>query len=101
MTVIIVPANQLSHSPTNVRRTSDPEADAQLDASIEANGILQNLIALPEKRKKGWYRVTGGGRRLSSVARLIERGVLPADYGVPVMILEDAANAIEVSLAEN
>jgi ParB family chromosome partitioning protein len=101
MTVIIVPANRLSHSPTNVRRTSDPEADAQLDASIEANGILQNLIALPEKRKKGWYRVTGGGRRLSSIMRLIERGVFPADYGVPVMILEDAANAIEVSLAEN
>jgi len=101
MSVIIVPANRLSHSPTNVRRTTDPEADAQLDASIEANGVLQNLIAIPEKRKKGWYRVTGGGRRFSSVCRLIERGVFPADYGVPVMILEDATNAIEVSLAEN
>jgi ParB family chromosome partitioning protein len=101
MTVIIVSANRLSHSPTNVRRSSDPEADAQLDASIEANGVLQNLIVLPEKRKKGWYRVTGGGRRLSAINRLIARGVLAADYGVPVMILDDATNAIEVSLAEN
>jgi ParB family chromosome partitioning protein len=25
----------------------------------------------------------------------------PTDYGVPVMILKDASNAIEVSLAEN
>ena len=99
--IIPVAAARLSKSPSNVRKSSDPEADAQLEASIVAHGILQNLIGLPVARKKGQYRITAGGRRLDAVHRAIEKGDLPADYELPVKVLADANDAVEISLSEN
>lgn len=99
--IILVSAAKLAKSPSNVRKTSDPEADAQLEASIIAHGILQNLIGLPVARKKGQYRITAGGRRLDAVHRAIEKGDLPADYELPVMVVADANDAVEISLSEN
>lgn len=99
--IILVPAARLVKSPTNVRKSSDPEADAQLEASILAHGILQNLIGLPVARKKGQYRITAGGRRLDAVHRAIEKGDLPTDYELPVMVVSDANDAVEISLSEN
>jgi ParB family chromosome partitioning protein len=98
---ILVPASKLSKSPTNVRKTSDPAADAQLEANIAERGIIQNLVGVPVSRKKGHYRITAGGRRLDCVHRLIEAGALDADHAVPVLVLADAKDAIEVSLSEN
>jgi ParB family chromosome partitioning protein len=99
--IILVPAGKLAKSPSNVRKTSDAEADAQLEASIVAHGVLQNLIGLPVARKKGQYRITAGGRRLDAVHRAIEKGELPADYELPVKVLADANDAVEISLSEN
>lgn len=99
--IILVQAAKLAKSPTNVRKSSDAEADAQLEASIVAHGILQNLIGLPVARKKGQYRITAGGRRLDAVHRAIEKGDLSADFELPVMVVGDASNAIEISLSEN
>ena len=99
--IILVPAGKLAKSPSNVRKTSDAEADAQLEASIVAHGVLQNLIGLPVARKKGHYRITAGGRRLDAVHRAIEKGELPADYELPVKVLADANDAVEISLSEN
>lgn len=99
--IILVPAAKLAKSPSNVRKSSDAEADAQLEASIVAHGILQNLIGLPVARKKGQFRITAGGRRLDAVHRAIEKGDLPADYELPVKILADANDAVEISLSEN
>ena len=98
---ILVPASKLSKSPTNMRRTSDPAADAQLEANIAERGILQNLVGIPVARKKGHYRITAGGRRLDAVHRLIAAGKLAADHPVPVLVLGDASEAIEISLSEN
>lgn len=98
---ILVPASRLTKSPTNVRKTSDPAADAQLEANIAEKGIIQNLIGVPVSRKKGHYRITAGGRRLDAVHRLIEKAVFDGDYLVPVLALADAKDAIEISLAEN
>ena len=42
-----IPLNKLAPSPRNVRRRSDPAADAELKASIAARGLLQNLIVKP------------------------------------------------------
>jgi ParB family chromosome partitioning protein len=98
---ILVPASKLTKSPTNVRKTSDPTADAQLEANIAERGIIQNLVGLPVARKKGHFRITAGGRRLDSVHRLIAAGRLDADYPVPVLVLADARDAIEISLSEN
>jgi len=99
--IILVSAAKLARSPSNVRKTSDPEADAQLEASIVAHGVLQNLIGLPVARKKGQYRITAGGRRLDAVHRAIEKGDLPAEYELPVKVLADANDAVEISLSEN
>lgn len=89
-------------SDLNVRTESDPDADAELEALIgEAGFVLQNLIGTAIKRKKEHYSIFGGGRRLASVHHLIEKGKLPADFSVPVMVLPDAKDAIELSLAEN
>ena len=98
---ILVPASRLTKSPTNVRKSSDAAADAQLQANIAERGIIQNLVGVPVARKKGHYRITAGGRRLDCVHRLVEAGVLDADYSVPVLVLADASDAIEISLSEN
>ena len=54
---ILVPASKLTKSPTNVRKSTDPAADAQLEANIAEKGIIQNLIGVPVARKKGQYRI--------------------------------------------
>lgn len=99
--IIFVRAANCTKSPSNVRKSSDPEADAQLAANIAANGVIQNLVALPVARKKGHYRIFAGGRRLDGVHANIEAGVFPADYDIPVKVLKDARDAIEISLSEN
>lgn len=99
--ILYVAAAACTKSPSNVRKRSDPTADAQLEANIEAKGVIQNLIGVPVARKKGHYRITGGGRRLDRVHNLIARGVFPPDYVVPVMVMKSASDAIETSLSEN
>ena len=47
-----IPMNKLVQSPRNVRRHSDPAADAELKASIAAHGLLQNLIVRPAAKGK-------------------------------------------------
>lgn len=99
--ILFVKAAHCSKSPSNVRKSSDPEADAQLAANIAANGVIQNLVALPVARKKGHYRIFAGGRRLDCVHANIAAGIFPADYEIPVKVLKDARDAIEISLSEN
>lgn len=98
---ILVPATHLTKSPVNVRKRTDPRADAELEASISGHGLIQNLVGVPVSRKKGHYRITAGGRRLDAIHRLIEKGTLPADYEVPVFVLAKAKDGREISLAEN
>ena len=99
--VIFVPASRLTVAPTNVRKRTDPVADEELKTSILAKGIIQNLVGLAIPRKKGEYRITAGGRRLRQVHALIEEGKLDADYAVPVLVLADKNDAVEISLIEN
>ncbi|CAN5398988.1 hypothetical protein BH11PSE5_BH11PSE5_26180 [soil metagenome] len=98
---ILIPATHLTKSPVNVRKRTDPRADAELEASIAGHGLIQNLVGVPVSRKKGHYRITAGGRRLDAIHRLIEKGTLPADYEVPVLVLAKAKAGREISIAEN
>lgn len=98
---ILVPAANLEKSPANARKNSNPQADAMLAANIAERGVLMNLVGVPVARKKGHYRITAGGRRLAAVHLLIEQGVFPADYALPVLVLKNADDAVEVSLTEN
>ncbi|SER14911.1 ParB/RepB/Spo0J family partition protein [Sphingobium sp. YR768] len=98
---ILVPATHLTKSPVNVRKRTDPRADAELEASIAGHGLIQNLVGVPVSRKKGHYRITAGGRRLDAIHRLIEKGTLPPDHEVPVLVLANSKDGREISLAEN
>lgn len=99
--ILYVKAANCSKSPLNVRKSSDPEADAQLKANIAERGVIQNLIGLPVPRKKGHYKITGGGRRLEQVHGLQADGVFGPDYEIPVMVMPNAGDAVSDSFAEN
>ena len=101
MTIQMIPLNKLRLSPHNVRKTGAEDRLGELVANIEANGVLQNLIGGVSK-KKGFFEIFAGGRRLRALNRLAEAGQLPKDVGVPVKVLDQSAQgAGETSLAEN
>lgn len=92
----VAPFSQLRLSPLNVRQVS-PTAVAELEASIEANGLLQNLVVYEED---DLFYVVAGGRRFTAMQNLKKRKAIPAAYPVPVRVVSKA-EAVEVSLQEN
>src|ERR1700733_1307698 len=97
-----IPLNKLVLSPTNVRKTPSTAAeDAELEASIRARGILQNLIVHPAPvDRKDIYEVDAGGRRLKVLQKLAAEGVIADYHPVPCLVREPAAS-LETSLMEN
>ena len=94
-----IPLSQLVLSPANVRKTPATAAeDAELEASIRAKGVLQNLII--HSVHDGLYEVDAGGRRLGILQKLAAEGVINADDKIPCKI-EEPEDAAETSLAEN
>jgi ParB family transcriptional regulator, chromosome partitioning protein len=93
---------QLVPSPANVRKTPATAAeDAELEASIRAKGILQNLIVHPMPLDgKPVYLVDAGGRRLTILQKLAAEGVIDGDYPVPCLVRDPEAS-VETSLMEN
>ncbi len=95
-----IPLDRLTLSPANVRKTpAPPSADAELQASIAAHGLKQNLI-VHAADAKGDFAVVVGGRRLKALQALQAEGLLPADYRVPCQV-EALDTAAETSLVEN
>ncbi|WP_397587025.1 ParB/Srx family N-terminal domain-containing protein, partial [Sphingobium fuliginis] len=95
-----IPLNKLVQSPRNVRRHSDPAADAELKASIAAHGLLQNLIV--RSAAKGRFEVEAGERRRRAMLALADEKILARDHEITCLVLEDSAEAaVETSLAEN
>jgi len=103
--VEIVTLKQLVKTPLNARKTPVPEKDVrELAASIEAAGLLQNLIVFP--MDNGLFGVAGGETRRLALNILMEEsrsaaGVpVTSEFPVPVKVVdEDKARAI--SYAEN
>ena len=97
-----IPLSQLVLSPANVRKTPATAAeDAELEASIRAKGILQNLIVHPATgTATGVYEVHAGSRRLRILQKLAAEGLISADDKIPCKI-EEPEDAAETSLAEN
>ena len=97
-----IPLNKLVPSARNVRRSSDPAADAELKADIEARGLLQNLLVTAAKKPRGSFAVEGGGRRFAALSAIAAEGNSAKDVGIPCLVLDDiGTNAAEASLAEN
>jgi ParB family chromosome partitioning protein len=89
-------------SPANVRKTPPTVAeDAELEASIRARGILQNLIVHPAPVDgQDIYEVDAGGRRLKVLQKLAAEGLIEDYHPVPCLVREPAAS-LETSLMEN
>ena len=100
-----IPLSQLELSPDNVRKTpADYSAFTELKASIDAHGLLENLIARSMGPGTGCiarYAVIAGGRRLAAMQALATEGALEEDHPVPCRMIGAIVAAEEVSLAEN
>ena len=98
----LIPLNKLRVDERNVRSASaDParvQADAELIASIQAHGLLENLVVVP--RGKTQFGVAAGARRLRALKALATEKHLPKDHPVPCLVVDGDA-ATESSLAEN
>lgn len=92
---------KLKRSEKNVR-TSPPRNIEAMAASIEARGIMQNLLVTPSK-PRGMFEIIAGDRRYLGAMMLAEAGTIDATgYDVPVKIVSgDEADLREVSLTEN
>lgn len=99
----MVPLTQLVLSTRyNVRQQGGDRVD-ELAALIDAQGLLQALLVIEEvdgEGPTGRYEVIAGGRRWRALNLLAERGKLARDALIECK-LKEAAQAVEVSLAEN
>ena len=98
----LIPLNKLRVDERNVRSASDDptrvQADAELVASIQAHGLLENLVVVP--RGKTQFGVAAGARRLRALKALAADKAIPKDHPVPCLVVDGDA-ATESSLAEN
>ena len=100
MSIQMIPLSKLTVSKMNVRKTApDTDADKRLMASIESQGVLQNLVAIPEGRGK--FGVVAGGRRLKALQALAKKKAIAADTEVRCLVKDKDAEVTEISLAEN
>ncbi len=105
--LITIPLCQLKRSKANIRKTDPLSEVGQLAASIEANGLLENLVVRPTTGSSptecDLYEVVAGGRRLAALNLLVKNKKISKHYGVPCLVLgpREAEGSTEVSLAEN
>lgn len=103
--VVLIPLNKLKKSPRNARKTPHSKAEIEaLAASIQAKGMLQNLVVEPELDegggRTGSYLVQiGEGRRQAQLLRVKRKQINDSE---PVRCVIDTANdPLEISLDEN
>ncbi len=102
---ITIPLGKLVPSRANVRRVNSEAGKAELAASIEAHGLIHNLVT--RKAGKGpKFEVVAGGRRLGALRLLLEEGrtvqgvAVTKDFPVRAILREEGSDT-EISLAEN
>jgi len=103
--VVLIPLLKLKKSPRNARKTPHSKAEIEaLAASIQAKGMLQNLVVEPEfddaGARTGFYLVQiGEGRRQAQLLRVKRKQIQDSE---PVRCVIDTANdPLEISLDEN
>jgi ParB family transcriptional regulator, chromosome partitioning protein len=103
MTIQSLPLSSILPPEGNPRTAIDPTGIESLAASIHADSLLQNLVVVQLKGKKPRYRLISGERRYRALKLLEERGVLAADYTVPVDIRSglSADDSLRLATVEN
>ena len=95
----VLPLSTLVQSELNVRkRPMDEKALSELADSIQAVGVLQNLMVYPIDNDV--YGVAAGQRRLMALQHLVAKGHLASSFPVPVKIMLES-DALIISLTEN
>ena len=100
-----IPLRKLTRSDHNMRTTpATADAMRELEASIDAVGLLENLVVRADRTGKTTaYRVVGGARRLGALQSLAKRRnstIRPATP-IPCRVIPDDAIDEEISLIEN
>lgn len=92
---LTLPVEQIIPNPDQPRRQFEPEALAELAASIRNRGVLQPLIVRPHPTEPELYQIVAGERRwrAAQIAQLHE---------LPVLVRElDDTEVLEVAIIEN
>ncbi len=102
MTSTTLTIDQLCLSPFNVRTETPSEEDTlAIESSILVEG-LRVPIDCHQMRGSKKYGAFAGRRRYFSIRRLVERGDLPRDWPIPVVVHTNSdAELIEKSITEN
>ena len=98
-----IPLRDLEPSDRNARTTAAPaEAMHELEASLEAHGLLENLLVRANDDGKT-FQVVGGGRRLRALRNLAKkrRSRFRTTTPIPCRVMPDDAIDEEISYAEN
>jgi len=95
--IVQIPLNKLIASDKNVRKTGGQTID-DIAASIQAHGLLHNLVVTKAKSDK--YKVIAGARRFAALTKLAKEKSIPKTFGVPCRVIDGEAST-ESSLAEN
>ena len=99
-----IPLRNLEPSDRNARTTAAPaEAMRELEASLEAHGLLENLVVRANDDGKTFH-VVGGGRRLQHALRTLakkRRSRFRTTTPIPCRVIPDDAIDEEISAAEN
>ena len=98
-----IPLRNLEPSDRNARTTAAPaEAMRELEASLEAHGLLENLVVRAKGDGKP-FQVVGGGRRLRALRTLAKkrRSRFRNTTPIPCRVIADDAIDEEISAAEN
>jgi ParB family chromosome partitioning protein len=98
MSTTHIQLSKLHVSTANARKTFSKAGIEEMQASIIAHGLMQNLVVT--EGDKGKYYVVAGGRRLAALNALQKTGKLPKVHEVPCRIVTEE-EAAELSLAEN
>ena len=98
-----IPLRNLEPSDRNARTTAAPaEAMRELEASLEAHGLLENLVVRARGDGKT-FQVVGGGRRLRALRTLAKkrRSRFRTTTPIPCRVIAEDAIDEEISAAEN
>lgn len=96
--IVNIPLNKLVASPLNVRRSGGQTID-ELAASIQAHGLLHNLV-VTKATKGDKHQVIAGARRFAALTKLAKGKAIPKTFHVPCRVIDVEAST-EASLAEN
>ncbi|MBV8594191.1 MAG: ParB/RepB/Spo0J family partition protein [Caulobacteraceae bacterium] len=90
-----IPIERLQPNPDQPRRAFDPEALAELTASLKAHGVVTPILVRPAPGNPGVYQIVAGERRWRAAG---QAGLA----ALPAMVRDlDDAEVMECALVEN